>query len=175
MLGFWEHMGASERFEWFILQNTNETGTKYGRWRKSLLPLSLVLLCLSRPFCFMVLFYLLSFLFALHLSVDWVGGVEGEFGGQRGGLLSPISPVSFPFISQPPSFFKFFKIFLFLNIVGRHMQEREVWQMMPTCFSLGGKTIMGEVCMRGHCPAVTPSMLTLYTKTKSLPNTQIPS
>lgn len=55
------------------------------------------------PVFFMVLFYLF-FLFALHLSEDWVDGVEGEFVGQ-GGLIPPLRPVSFLlFLSTPMHF-----------------------------------------------------------------------
>lgn len=89
-----------------------ETGTKYGGWskkKKRLLLLSLVLLCPFGLFCCMVLFCLLPFLFALHLSEDCV---DGEFGGQG---VVPGSWFLFPF-SPTPSIF---------TPVSKHMAERE--------------------------------------------------
>lgn len=103
--------------EWFIWQNTNGTGTKYGGWRKSLLLLSLVLLCLSGPFCFMVLFFLLSFLFTLHLSEERGDGVEGGIWGAGGGSW-------FLFFFSPPHPF----LHLSVNICQREKEKCDRWR-----------------------------------------------
>lgn len=65
-----------------------------------------------------------------------------------GGLLPPLTPVSFSLFSPPHAF-------LHLSI-GICQREREVWQMTPTCFSFGGKDYnAGKAAWQTEGPSVS--------------------
>lgn len=117
ILGFWEHMRARRSALWVFHPSKHQWNRNEIWWmkKKAFAPF----FCLALSFSPILLYgFILLAVLSLRLAPVWSLSrwSRGGTWGAGGGLLPPLSPVSFPVFSPPPCIF---------TPVVRYMREKE--------------------------------------------------